>query len=182
MLKKYFLAGALFFAFAGPALAQDADAAQKRKLIAEIFAVQMDGFSEKKLLEQLEPLLRKQFETAIAPSTANLTSQQRSRVTDVFVKLMREELDGYLRTAMPNMIAGFENMYLTKLSSNELVELHKFLTSDLGKKQAKMTLEELPRLMEPVMQASAQMGQRIGPKMAAEFLKLESEGIRLKQP
>lgn len=182
MLKKYFLIVALLCFSAAAVQAQDADATQKRKLIAEIFAVQMDGFSEKKLIEQLAPILRRQFETSLASSTTHLIAQQRTRVTDVFVKVMREDLTGYLDTAMPNMITAIESMYLKRFSKVELFELHRFITSDLGKKQAKVTLEDLPQLMEPIMQASAQMGQRMGPKLAAEFLKLESEGIRLKQP
>jgi hypothetical protein len=176
MMKKICIVflSALMFNFA---VAQTDEASEKRRIAKEILTETMGEADFKKMPQQLAPVLMDQFKAVFQRQNPPLSAQQVARISEVFGKIIIEDLDSYMTSAMPVLSNTMEAFYVERFSLEELKEVHRFHSSPVGKKQMRVTMEELPRLMAPIMSQAQNIGPRIAPRMQQAIRQLQAEGV-----
>jgi hypothetical protein len=159
------------------AVAQTDEASEKRRFAKEILSATMSEADLKKMTQQLAPVLMDQFKAAFQKQTPQISTQQVNRISEVFGKIIIEDLDAYMTSALPLIASTVEAFYVERFSLEELKEVHSFQTSPLGKKQMRVTMEELPRMMAPIMSQAQNIGPRIAPRLQDAIRQLQAEGV-----
>ena len=78
------------------------------------------------------------------------------------------------------MSKNLAQAYAEKFSLVELGSIYQYQASDVGRKAQQFTLNELPELMRPAMEAGQRIGAEIANAMARVRVQLVQEGIALK--
>lgn len=115
-------------------------------------------------------------------ANSRLTPAQQERAGQVMVDTMVEATTELMREVMPAMYGAMTQVYATRFSLAEIRELQRFYASEVGQKSVTVMQDDLPRLMQPLMQSMQAQAPRLQQRIQAAVQKLREEGIELEAP
>ena len=174
-MKNYGLVGAavvVVSAMAFNATAQDAELAQKRELAGKIIKASMQALDQKKILTA-------SLDSAVLSIVSNVKRANLNQSVEYFDKVAnvaRQEIEPLTKQALdeffPPLLLSLENTYAQEFSLPELTELLKTHENPLFQRSTSLALNNLPKLMEPMMQSMQQRSQSVDSRVR-EALKKE---------
>ena len=174
-MKNYGLVGAavvVVSAMAFNATAQDAELAQKRELAGKIIKASMQALDQKKILTA-------SLDSAVLSIVSNVKRANPNHSAEYFDKVasvVRQEIEPLMKQALdeffPPMLVSVENTYVQEFSLPELTELLKINENPLVQRSTFLAVNNLPKLMEPMMQSFPQRFQSLNSRIP-EALKKE---------
>jgi hypothetical protein len=111
-----------------------------------------------------------------------LTPAQQERAGQVMVDTMVEATTDMLREVMPGMYAAMTDTYATRFTLLEIRELQRFYASEVGQKSITVMQDDMPRMMQPMMQTIQAQAPRLQQRIEAAVQRLRDEGIELQEP
>jgi hypothetical protein len=164
-----------------PAWAQS-DTPQDRRAVAEALVKSVSEFAGpermlKTMQSSVEASLLQQVRAA-----AHLTPAQQERAAAALSAEMTAAMSDSLKDLMPGMLEVMTKVYVERFSVAELQELLRFHTSAVGIKSMTVMMDDMPRMMQPVMQNMQAQMPRMAQRMQAVQAKLKEEGIDLMPP
>lgn len=172
---------ALLIATGGNALAQ-ADTPQARAQVAQELVQAMDSLmGPERMKATLQSAIRAPMEAQLKQAS-HLTLQQRDRAVAVLADAMGAETSSLLADVMPSLYAAMREIYVERFTLAELRELRQFYESSAGRKSLTVMQEDMPRLMQPMMQMMQGRTPQLRQRIEAAVRQLQSEGIELQPP
>jgi hypothetical protein len=80
------------------------------------------------------------------------------------------------------MYSAMTEVYATRFTLAEIRELQRFYTSETGQKSVTVMQDDLPRMMQPMMQTIQAQMPRLQQRIEAAMQQLRNEGIVLQDP
>lgn len=111
-----------------------------------------------------------------------LTPAQQERAGQVMVDTMVNATTEMMREVMPAMYTAMTEVYATRFTLAEIRELQRFYTSETGQKSVTVMQDDLPRMMQPMMQTIQAQMPRLQQRIEAAVQQLRNEGIDLQEP
>ncbi len=162
-----------------PAQAQ-ADTPEARRGVAQALIKAMDELTgPERSIRATSAAMRQGLQQQLAGEN-RLTPAQQQRAVDVMSEEMTAAVMEMMREVMPTVYTAMENVYVQKFSLAELQELQRFYAGALGRKSVNVMMEDLPRLMQPMMSSLQAQAPRLQQRMEAVAERLRAEGIDLK--
>lgn len=162
-----------------PAQAQ-ADTPQARRAVAQALIKAMDELTgPERSVKASSAAMRQGIQQQLA-AEQHLTPAQRQRAVDVMSQEMTAAMTEMMREVMTTMYTAMEDVYVQNFSIGELQEVHRFYTSTLGRKSMNVMMEDLPRLMQPLMARMQAQAPKLQQRLEAAAESLRAEGIELK--
>jgi hypothetical protein len=115
-------------------------------------------------------------------TSQQLSAAQQQRAAEVLSEAVTEGMTEMLKEVMPGMYATMVDIYVERFTLAELQEVRRFYVSATGRKSMTVMLEDMPRVMQPMMQAMQTQAPKLQLRMEAAAAKLRGEGIELPQP
>jgi len=115
-------------------------------------------------------------------ANSRLTPAQQERAGQVMVDTMVDATTELMREVMPAMYGAMTQVYATRFTLAEIRELQRFYASEVGQKSVTVMQDDLPRLMQPLMQSMQAQAPRLQQRIEAAVQKLREEGIELQAP
>lgn len=164
-----------------PAQAQ-VDTLEGRRGVAKALIKAMDELTgPERTIKATGGAMRQGLQQQLA-AEKRLTPAQQERAVTVMSEEMTTALTEMLREVMPAMYTAMEDVYVQNFSLGELQELQRFYTSALGRKSVNVMMEDLPRLMQPMMGSLQAQAPKLQQRLEATAERLRAEGIDLKTP
>jgi hypothetical protein len=175
------LAATLLLALCTAAQAVD-DTPQTRRVAADRLVQTMDELTgPKRMMAGMQGMMQAPMQQALAQNP-RLTPAQQQRASEVLSKAMTESLTETMGSVMPAVYSAMTQMYVERFTLAEIEQLNAFYASAVVRKATVMSIEEMPRLMQPMMQSMQQIGPQIKQRMDAASEQLKREGIDLSPP
>ncbi len=95
---------------------------------------------------------------------------------------MSDVMSEVMDELIPGVYAAMTQMYVERFTLAEIEQLQAFYASPVVRKATVLSIEELPRLLQPMFQSMQQMQPKIQQRMEAASAHLKTEGIDLSQP
>lgn len=111
-----------------------------------------------------------------------LTPAQQERAGQVLVDTMVDATTDMLREVLPGMYGAMTEVYATRFTLAEIRELQRFYASEVGQKSVTVMQDDLPRMMQPLMQTMQAQMPRLQQRIEAAVQQLREEGIVLQDP
>jgi hypothetical protein len=108
-----------------------------------------------------------------------LTPAQRQRAAQVVTDEMDPVMAEMFKQVMPAMYAAMTQMYAERFTLAEIQELQRVYTSPTVRKATVLGMEELPRLMQPMMGSFQQWAPKMRAASQRADQRLRAEGIVL---
>jgi len=108
-----------------------------------------------------------------------LTAAQKERAVQVMSQAATEAVRELVREALPAMFGAMEDLYVERFSLPELQEVQRFYSSAVGRKSMTVMMDDIPRMMQPMMKTMRDRGQQIQQRLEAAVQRLREEGIEL---
>lgn len=180
MIRKLTLTALIVLSFC--AQAQTADTPETRKTAAEKLIQSVDDLMGP---ERMMQGMRGAMQAPLMEGLRNhpkLSDAQKKRAAQV----MGDEMGGVMgemMTAMkPALYAAMTQLYTERFSVGEIEELQRFYASPVVRKATTLTMEEMPRLMQPMMAGMRDWAPKIQERMQAAQATLKAEGIDISPP
>ena len=164
-----------------PAWAQS-DTPQARRAVADALVKSVNEFAGP---ERIMKMLQTNIEAGALQqvrAASHLTVAQQERVAAVLSAEMTIAVSEMFKDLMPGMVELMTNLYVDRFSLAELQELQRFHTSPVGVKSMTVMMDDMPRVMQPMMQTVQAQTPRLVQRMQAAQAKLKDEGIDLAPP
>lgn len=164
-----------------PAWAQP-DTPQSRRAAADALVKSINDFAGP---ERIMKMMQSNIEAATLQqvrSATHLTAAQQERVSTVLSAEMSAAMSDLFKEIMPGMIESITNLYVERFSLAELQELLRFHTSAVGVKSMTVMMDDMPRMMQPMMRTVETLAPRLAQRMQAVQARLKDEGIDLTPP
>ena len=175
------LAATLLLALCTAAQAVD-DTPQTRRAAADRLVQTMDELTgPKRMMAGMQGMMQAPMQQALAQNP-RLTPAQQQRASEVLSKAMTESLTETMGSVMPAVYGAMTQRYVERFTLAEIEQLNAFYGSAVVRKATVMSIEEMPRLMQPMMQSMQQIGPQIKQRMDAAAAELKREGIDLSPP
>jgi len=87
-----------------------------------------------------------------------------------------------MKAMKPALYAAMTQLYTERFSVGEIEELQRFYASSVVRKATTLTMEEMPRLMQPMMAGMRDWAPKIQERMQAAQATLKAEGIDISPP
>ena len=87
-----------------------------------------------------------------------------------------------MKAMKPALYAAMTQLYTERFSVGEIEELQRFYASPVVRKATTLTMEEMPRLMQPMMAGMRDWAPKIQERMQAAQATLKAEGIDISPP
>jgi hypothetical protein len=180
MLGRYAPLLLMLTVLAGPAAQAQTDTAETRRDAAKALIKAMDELTgPERSIRATNGAMRQGMQQQLA-ADQRLTPAQKQRAADVMTEEMTAAVTDMMREVMPTVYAGMEAVYVQHFSLLELQELQRFYTSPLGRKSVNVMMEDMPRLMQPMLGAVQAQAPKLQQRMEAASERLRAEGIDLK--
>lgn len=167
---------------AAPVAQAAEDSPQTRRAAAERLVQTMDDLTgPKRMMAGMQGMVQAPLQQALAQNP-RLQPAQRQRASEVLGAAMTEALTEAMGSVMPAIYGAITQLYVDRFTLTEIEELNAFYSSAVVRKATVLTLDEMPRLMQPMMQSMQLMGPRIQQRMDAATEQLRREGIDLSPP
>lgn len=179
-MKRAFLIVSLLCVHASVFSQTDASS-ESRQLAREIVMSQDAMASLPNFFRRIETTTRQQLIDSVKRDYPNLTAAQADRVTQLYGDAAAQAMEAWMKDSLPKILDASIDLYAQRFSLQELQQLKNFHTSELGKKSIAVTIEEIPKLMEPLMKDASVFGATMGKRFAEINMQLEKEGFNLKK-
>jgi hypothetical protein len=145
-----------------PAQAQ-ADTPEARRGVAQSLIKAMDELTgPERSIKATNAAMRQGLQQQLAAEN-RLTPAQQQRAVDAMSEEMTSAVMEMMREVMPTVYTAMENVYVQKFSLAELQDLQRFYTSALGRKSVDVMMEDMPRLMQPMMSSMQAQAPKLAP-------------------
>jgi len=172
---------ALLIALSGSVRAQ-ADTPQARAQVAQELVQAMDSLmGPERMRSTLQASIRAPMEAQLRQAS-HLTVQQRDRAVTVLSEAMSAETSALLADVMPSLYAAMREIYVERFTLAELRELRQFYDSSAGRKSLTVMQDDMPRLMQPMVQMMQGRAPQLRQRIEAAVRQLQSESIELQAP
>lgn len=156
----------------GPEARRAAAASLVETVNQQVGADRMMGNMQQVLQAQMLQLVQR---------NGRLTPAQQERAAEVLSGEMSTVMSDTMTRIMPGVNAAMVDLYVERFTVAELTELQRFYESPLGLK-AFAVMDDLPRLMQPMMQSLQDMQPVLSRRLEAAVERLRLEGIDLGPP
>lgn len=171
----------MLIALSGSVRAQ-ADTPQARAQVAQELVQAMDSLmGPERMRSTLQASIRAPMEAQLRQAS-HLTVQQRDRAVTVLSEAMSAETSALLADVMPSLYAAMREIYVERFTLAELRELRQFYDSSAGRKSLTVMQDDMPRLMQPMVQMMQGRAPQLRQRIEAAVRQLQSEGIELQAP
>lgn len=164
-----------------PAWAQS-DTPQARRAVADALVKSVNEFAGPERIMKMMQTNTEAGALQQVRAASHLTVAQQERVAAVLSAEMTIAVSEMFKDLMPGMVELMTNPYVDRFSLAELQELQRFHTSPVGVKSMTVMMDDMPRVMQPMMQAVQAQTPRLVQRMQAAQAKLKDEGIDLAPP
>jgi hypothetical protein len=155
------------------------DTPEARRTLARELVKTMDELSgPERSMKAVGASIRQALQQQIA-AESRLTPAQQQRAAEVLSQEASAAVADMLRSIMPTMYAAIEDLYVQRFSLAELQEVQRFYTSTPGRKSVVVIMEDLPQLMQPMMQRIQNEAPAMQGRLEAAAQRLREEGIEL---
>ncbi len=173
---------AVVLAATGATASAQADTAEARREAATALVKSMDKLmGPERMMSTLRGAMQAPLMQGIRSNT-RLTIAQQERAGKVMVDTLVEATSDMLREMMPAMYSAMTEVYATRFTLVEIRQLQQFYASDVGQKSVTVMQEDMPRLMQPMMQTIQSQVPRLQQRIEAAVQRLRDEGIVLQEP
>lgn len=164
----------------GPSARAQTDTEPARREVARALIKAMDELTgPERSIKATSGAMRQGLQQQMA-ADLRLSPAQRQRAVDVMSEELTAAVTEMMREVMPTVYAGMEMLYVQRFSLAELQELLRFYTSSLGRKSVNVMLDDMPQLMQPMMNSMQAQAPQLQKRMEAVTERLRAEGIELK--
>jgi hypothetical protein len=180
-LQALALAASLCLLGSLPAQAQADDTEQRLAAAREVVALMNEHTGPEKMLGAMKAGLRAPLEQQLRSAT-HLTMAQRDRAADVMTAALSEGMGEVMARLMPEVNAAMTRIYVERFTLAEIRAVHAFYESPAGRKSMAVVAQDLPQLMQPLMQGLQAEAPRMQARVEAAVQRLADEGIPLRPP
>lgn len=179
-MKFRAIAAGLLFVLAGAAQAQ-ADTPEARRTAAKALVQVMDELTgPERMIGTMRAAMEGPLVQQIRTNT-QLSAAQQQRATEVMLSAMTESFTELMREVMPGMYQAMTEIYVERFSLAEIEAVRGFYLSPAGRKSVTVLAEDMPRLMQPMMQNLQSQTPRLQQRVEAAQRQLGQEGIVLRR-
>lgn len=159
--------------------AQPADdtPAARRAAAASLVEMVNQQVGADKMIGNMQQLLQAQM-LQLVQRNERLTPAQQERAAEVLSREMSTVMSETMTGIMPGVNTAMIDLYVERFTVAEITELQRFYESPLGMK-AFAVMDDLPRLMQPMMQSLQDMQPVLTRRLEAAVERLRLEGIDL---
>lgn len=180
MTFRAIAAGLLFLLAAVQAQAQ-ADTPDARRAAAKALVQVMDELTgPERMMGTMRAAMQGPLVQQIRTNT-QLSAAQQERATEVMLSTMTESLTELMKEVVPGMYQAMTEIYVERFSLAEIEAVRSFYLSPAGRKSVTVVAEDMPRLMQPMMQNLQSQMPRLQQRVEAAQRQLEQEGITLRR-
>lgn len=155
------------------------DTPETRRAAADRLVQTMDDLTgPKRMMAGMKGMVQAPLQQALAQNP-RLSPVQRQRASEVLGAAMTEALTEAMGSVMPAVYGAMTQLYVDRFTLAEIEELNAFYGSAVVRKATLLTMDEMPRLMQPMMQSMQLLGPQIQQRMDAATEQLKREGIDL---
>jgi hypothetical protein len=180
-LQTWALAGLLTLLPALPATAQPDDTEQRLAAAREVVALVNELAGPEKMMGAMKASLRAPLEQQLRSAT-HLTMAQRDRAADVMTAALSEGMAELMARLMPEVNAAMTRVYVERFTLGEIQAVRAFYDSAPGRKSMTVMAQDMPQLMQPMMQGLQAEVPRMQGRVEAAIQRLAAEGIVLQPP
>ncbi len=168
----------LGLAFSGISHAQ-ADTPEARRVAAQALVQSMDQLmGPERMMATMRGAMEAPLLQQIRTNT-QLSISQQDRAVQVLLGEMTEGLGELMKEIMPGMYRAMAQVYVERFSLAEIEDVRRFYDSSAGRKSVTVLAEDMPRLMQPMMQSLQSQMPRLQRRIEAAQRQLRQEGIVL---
>jgi hypothetical protein len=163
-----------------PAAAAEDTPAARRAAAEALVATVNQQMGIDKVMGNMQEMMQGQM-LQLVQRNERLTPAQQERAAQVLGREMSAAMTDTMASIMPAVNAATIDLYVERFTLAELAELQRFYKSPLGTK-AFAIMDDLPKLMQPMMQALQDAQPVIAQRIEAAIERLRLEGIDLSPP
>ncbi len=180
-LQALALAASLCLLGSLPAQAQADDTEQRLAAARKVVALVNEFTGPEKMLGAMKSGMRAPLEQQLRSAT-HLTMAQRDRAADVMTAALSEGMAELMARVMPEVNAAMTRLYVERFTLDEIRAVQAFYDSPAGRKSMTVVAQDLPQLMQPMIQGLQAEGPRMQARVQAAIQRLADEGISLRPP
>ncbi len=180
-LRRPLLCAALLLTLALPAQAQG-DTPEARRAAAQSLVKSMDQLmGPDRMLATMRASMQAPIVQGIR-SNPRLTPAQQQRAADVMVKTVVDATAELMKELMPGVYAAVTEVYVERFTVSEIQAVQAFYDSPAGRKSVTVMMDDMPRLMQPMVQSLQSRMPALQQRIQAAVQQLKAEGIDLEPP
>ncbi len=115
-------------------------------------------------------------------SASHLTMAQRDRAAQVLSTALTEGMGEVMTRLMPDVYAAMTRVYVERFTLAEIEDVRRFYDSPAGRKSMIVVADDLPQLMQPMVQGMQAEAPKLQARIEAAIRVLANEGISLQPP
>jgi hypothetical protein len=178
-LRALTLGTTLSLLAAWPAAADDTE----RRLAAarQVVTLMNEHTGPEKMVGAMKAAMRTPLEQQLRAAT-HLTMAQRDRALDVLTAALSEGMGELMARLLPEVNAAMTQLYVERFTLAEIEAVRSFYDSPAGRKSMAVMAQDLPQLMQPMMQGIQAEASKMQERARKAFDALAAEGIQLQPP
>lgn len=181
-MKLRTLSLSLLLALSLGAQAQTADSPEARKSAAEALIRSVDDLmGPERMLQGMRGAMQAPLLEGLR-NHPRLSEAQKQRAAQVMGDEMGAAMGEMMTAFKPGLYAAMTQLYTERFSVAEIEELQRFYASPVVRKSTTLSMEEMPRLMQPLMAGMRDWAPKLQARMEAARATLRAEGIDLTPP
>ena len=142
--------------FCNGALAQDTDLVARREMAAKVVQANMQALDAEKMLASIAESMKVNMVSVFKRSIPNQSADYYANAAEVAARNLTPSLNAFMLELMPSMLENMADRYVQKFTTQELAELAKINEIPIVRRASTITLESMPKVMEPMTQALLQ--------------------------
>ncbi len=179
--RRLALTVTLTLACAAPALAQADDTEARLAAARQVVALTNEYTGPDKMMAAMKAAMQQPLEQQLR-SAAHLTMAQRQRAAEVLTNALSEGMGDVMARLMPEVNAAMTRIYVERFTLAEIEAVRRFYDSPAGRKSMAVVAQDLPQLMQPIMQGMQAEAPKMQARAEAALQRLAAEGITLQPP
>lgn len=175
------LAFILALAFAGPAAAQADDTEARLAAARQVVALTNEYAGPDRVIAAMKAGMQQPLEQRLRSAT-HLTMAQRERAVEVLTSALSDGLGEMMAKLLPELNAAMTRVYVERFTLAEIEAVRRFYDSPAGRKSMEVMAQDMPQLMQPIMQGLHAEMPKIHARAEAALQRLAAEGIVMQPP
>lgn len=164
-----------------PATAQTDDTERRLAAARQVVALMNEHAGPVQVMAAMKASMRAPLEQQLRSAT-HLTMAQRDRAAEVLTASLSEGLEELLTRLLPEVNAAVMRVYVERFTLAEIEQVRQFYDSAAGRKSMAVMAQDLPQLMQPMLQGLQAEAPKIQARVQAAVERLAAEGIALQPP
>jgi hypothetical protein len=170
MVKKLIVG--LAWAWCVAAAAQPAPGAEAKAVAEKLMALQMEVMRPADMAQRMGEQMKSQVVAALRQQQPGREEAYYDRAAEIVARESNAASQQMLKEALPALQQDMIDMLTGRFTLDELNEMYRYQSSPTGRKAMAVVAQEMPRLMQPLMQrmmqGAPQLGERIGAALKKE--------------